>query len=206
MKVVLDFDDVIFNASAFKELMFFYLGERGIRNAREVYDDMREKEEVFSVLRYLDKLGVKESERDEVYEGIMTPCAWLVNKEVITIMEELGEENIFILSQGEEAYQRDKIDRAVGDKVLGSHVAVVPESKTEELRKICETYKDEDIIFADDKLKFLNALPASDLPNLKTVLFNERGLQTLRAEIAESRRMEGGEVVQEQSGGGPKMR
>lgn len=206
MKVVLDFDDVIFNASAFKELMFFYLGERGIRNAREVYDDMREKEEVFSVLRYLDKLGVKESERDEVYEGIMTPSAWLTDKGVTAVMEEVGRENIFILSQGEEAFQRDKIGRAVGDKVLGSHVAVVSESKTEELVKICETYKDEDVIFADDKLKFLNALPASDLPNLKTVLFNERGLQTLRAEIAESRRMEGREVAQEQSGGGPKMR
>lgn len=206
MKLILDFDDVIFNANAFKELMFFYLGERGIRNAGEVYEKMREKEEMFSVLRYLEELGIKESERDEVYEGIMTPCVWLVNKEVIEIMDQVGIENIFILSQGDEAFQRDKIDRAVGDKVLGSHVAVVPESKTEELKRICEMYKDEDVIFADDKLKFLNALPASSLPNLKTVLFNERGLQTLQAEIEESRRIEGRKANEEQSQAGPKMR
>lgn len=206
MKVVLDFDDVIFNANAFKELMFFYLAERGIKNARNVYDDMRREEEVFSVVRYLDELGIKEEERDEVYEGIMTPCAWLVNKEVITIMEELGEENIFILSQGEEAYQRDKIDRAVGDKVLGSHIAIVSESKTEELRKICEAYRDEEVIFADDKAKFLNALPVASLPNLKTVLFDKHGLETLRAEMAESRRVEKEKLSPEISRAGPKMR
>jgi hypothetical protein len=206
MKVVLDFDDVIFNTNAFKELMFFYLAERGIRNAKEAYEQMRQREEVFSVIRYLDELGIKEEERDEVYEGIMTPCVWLVNKEVIALMEQIGKENIFILSQGDEAFQREKIERAVGDKVLGSHIAIVPESKTEELMRICEMYKDEDVIFADDKLKFLNALPATDIPNLKTVLFNEKGLQTLRAEIEESRRMEKEKANEGQVHGGPEMK
>ncbi len=206
MKVVFDFDDVIFNANAFKELMFFYLGERGIRNAWKVYEQMRQREKMFSVIKYLDELGIKEDERDEVYEGIMTPCAWLVNKEVIELMEQVGKENIFILSQGEEAFQRDKIDRAVGDKVLGSHIAVVAESKTEELMRICEMYKDEDVLFTDDKLKFLNELPASSMPNLKTVLFDKHGLETLRAEMTESRRMEKEKVDGGHSQAGPKMR
>ncbi len=206
MKVVLDFDDVIFNAKAFKELMFFYLGERGIRNARGVYEKMRHDEKVFSVLAYLDELGINEDERDAVYEGIMTPCARLTNKEIIRVMEQVGKENIFILSQGEEGFQRDKIERSVGDKVFGSHVAVVRESKTEELRRICDTYKGEDVIFADDKIEFLNALPATLTPNLKTVLFNERGLETLLAEMEESRRVEGEKVIKEQGSGGPKMK
>ncbi len=206
MKVVLDFDDVIFNAGAFKELMFFYLAERGIRNAREVYGQMRQREEVFSVIKYLDELGIKGEERDLVYDGIMIPCAWLANKEVIEMMDQVGKENIFILSQGDEAFQRDKIDRAVGDKVLGSHIAIVSESKTEELRKICEAHKDEEVIFADDKVKFLNELPVSSLPNLKTVLFDKNGLETLRAEMVESRRMEEERRSSEISSAGPKMR
>ncbi|MEN9551869.1 MAG: hypothetical protein RI935_246 [Candidatus Parcubacteria bacterium] len=207
MKLVLDFDDVIFNAKAFKELMFFYLAERGIRNAKEVYEQMRQRERAFSVIRYLDELGIKEEEeRDEVYEGIMTPCVWLANKEVIALMEQIGKENIFILSQGDGAFQRDKIERSLGGNVLGSHVVVVPESKTEELKRICHMFNTEEVIFVDDKVEFLNAIPVTNIQNLKTVLFNENGLDTLRSEIRESRRLEQERANQERNTKGPTMR
>lgn len=190
MKVILDFDDVLFNAKAFKELMFFYLEEKGARNARDVYKKMREMEEVFSMPEFLSQLFPTQEEQDEVYKGIMTPAAWMANKEVLNIIQEVGKDNIFIVSHGNEAFQRDKIERALGDSVLLSHVVVVPGSKADEVGRICAMYSNEDIIFVDDKVLFLNDLPVSDLPNLKTVLFNQHGIETLRAEISESRKAE----------------
>ncbi len=185
MKIIFDFDDVLFNANAFKELMFFYLEERGIRNARELYKQMRKREKLFSPSQYLNELGIKKDERATVYEGIMTPCAWLFNKEMVGIMSEIGEENFFIISQGDEAFQEDKIDRAIGDQVLGSHIIIVPDSKREEVIRICMMFKDEDVIFVDDKIEFLNNLPMNELPNLKTVLFDETGLEKLKALVKE---------------------
>lgn len=206
MKVIFDFDDVLFNASAFKELMFSFLERYGIKNAKEVYTRMRETEKVFSVARYIDFLGIKENEKEIIYEGIMTPCAFLVNKELVAIIEEVGKENIFIVSQGDEMFQRDKIDRALSGKVLEGNVVVVSDSKRAEVAKICQMFKDEEIIFTDDKLEFLNDLPVLELPNLKTVLFNHRGTETLCAEIIELRRIEKEKINKESQSGGPKMR
>lgn len=186
MKIIFDFDDVLFDAKAFKELMFFYLEERGIRNARDVYVSMRAPDKTFPVLEYLERLNIPKEDIDTAYEGIVTPAKWLVNQEVLGVAREVGMENIFILSLGEEAFQRDKIERALSEEVLDSHVIVVSTSKREEVVRICMMFKDEEIIFVDDKVEFLNNLPMEELPNLKTVLFNETGLEKLKAAVKEA--------------------
>lgn len=188
MKIIFDFDDVLFDAKAFKELMFFYLEERGIRNAREVYASMRAPEKTFPIIEYLAKLEISKEEMDTVYEGIITPAKWLVKQEVLDVLSGTGKENAFVVSLGEEAFQRDKIESALGDNVLDSHVIVVSSSKREEIIRIAMMFKDEDVIFVDDKVEFLDNLPMSELPNLKTVLFDETGLEKLKTAVKETRK------------------
>ncbi len=185
MKIIFDFDDVLFDAKAFKELMFFYLEEKGVSNAREVYTSMRARDKTFLVLDYLRSLHIPKEDVDSVYEGIVTPAKWLVKQDVLSILKKVGKENAFIVSLGEEAFQRDKIEQALGDDVLDSHVVVVSPSKREEIIRVCTMYKDEEIIFVDDKIELLNNLPMSELPNLKTVLFDETGLEKLKSLVGE---------------------
>ena len=44
----------------------------------------------------------------------------------------------------------------------------------------------EEVLFVDDKLSVINKIPVEQCPNLKTVLFSEYGLETLKAEIEDS--------------------
>lgn len=190
MKLILDFDDVIFNAQAFKDLMFFFLKERGIHNGEDIYKEMRKDGRIFSVAKYLERLHIPESEREEVYEGIMTPAQWLVKEDVLSIVALVEKEDLFIVSHGDEGFQRDKIERSLGDRVLQSHVVIVNTTKKHEIQHICELYKDEEVVFVDDKTLFLDDLPLKDIPNLTVVLFDNDGMTALMKALQEAKERE----------------
>jgi hypothetical protein len=187
MKLILDFDDVIFNAQTFKDLMFFFLKERGIQHGEDVYREMRKSDQLFSVAKYIERLHIPESDKEEVYEGIMTPAEWLVKEEMLSVFDFVEKENVFIVSQGDEGFQRDKIERALGDRVPQSHVVIVPGTKKHEIQHICELYKDEEVVFVDDKTLFLDDLPLQDIPNLTAILFDEYGSVTLKKALQEAK-------------------
>lgn len=184
MKAIFDFDDVLFNAKGFKESMFSLLVSKGYSNSTEMYERVRATEKPFSLkafLRDLDDTMSFETHR-ALYEEIMDGCSDLVNEQVVSIMKALGKENCYIVTNGDSEFQIDKIRRSIGEDCV-REIVVVSGDKQEAIETICKRHKDEDVLFTDDKLKFLKNLDVEACSNLKTVLFNENGLHTLLAEI-----------------------
>lgn len=187
MKVIFDFDDVLFNAKGFKEKMFSLLLAKGYDTVTEHYERVRTTEKPFSLKAFLLDLDdhMTFEEHHALYEEIMGACRNLVNEEVVRIMKTLGKENCYIVTNGDPEFQIDKIRRSIGEDCVRD-IVVVSGDKQEAIATICKRHKDEDVLFTDDKLTFLRNLDVESCPNLKTVLFNEYGLHTLLAEIEAS--------------------
>jgi FMN phosphatase YigB (HAD superfamily) len=187
MKVIFDFDDVVFDTKRFKETIFAVLDTRGYRSGRSLYNTMRTSGEPFSLLLFISHVTADSSEEhiEAIYEDIVSKSSHFVNNDVVEIMKNIGKENCYIVTHGDEKFQRDKIRESLGEELV-QEVVVVSGSKADAIKKICKQHKEEDVIFVDDKLFFINDLPVSDCVNLKTVLFNEHGLENLKAEIADS--------------------
>ncbi len=175
MKYIFDFDDVLFNNTAqFKKHMFSTLAEAGVEEheARAYYLEVREKE--FSLKNFInilfDRNGINKSEINEVYKKIMTECSKFVNTSLIDKVKKIGKENCYIITNGEQEFNSDKIKySSIGD--LFKEIYIVPGSKKEIVEKICAQNKNEKVIFIDDKQKFIEDIDLAKCPNLKTVLF-----------------------------------
>ena len=95
----------------------------------------------------------------------------------------------YIVTNGDEEFQRDKI-RRLGVDMLVKEVSVVTGSKKEKIEEICKAFLEEEVIFVDDKNKFFVDINMEECPNLKTVIYNEYGLENLKAGIEASRQQE----------------
>ncbi|MFH1200987.1 MAG: hypothetical protein V1484_01510 [bacterium] len=155
MKFIFDFDDVLFyNTKQLKEHMYLCLEKIGIpRNIVEpYYVEARKKE--FSLKNLLSRLVANEKltqiNIEDICKEIMDECKNFVNKELLEVVKKIGKENCFLISYGQEKFQQDKIKRA-GVASLFSEIIIVLESKKGAVEKICAKYKDEEVIFFDDK-------------------------------------------------------
>jgi FMN phosphatase YigB (HAD superfamily) len=187
MKYIFDFDDVIFNNTAqFKVHMYSCLENVGIpkEKAEEYYKEVRM--DGFSVKKLVSTIFIKENitiiTEEELCEAILSKCRDFLNTELIEIIKNLGRENFFIVTHGIEEYQLEKIKRTEITSLF-SRIVVVQDSKKEAIEAICNDYKDEKVLFIDDQIKRLIDLDMEKAPNLKTVLFDEHGLEKLKQEI-----------------------
>jgi FMN phosphatase YigB (HAD superfamily) len=191
MKVIFDFDDVIFNAKAFKDVMYQILGNEGYSGMEELYEKVRERPTPFSLLAFLEELDPALTSLENLdkkfslYERILGFSEHLVHAEVTELIQRLGKDNCYIVTNGVESFQQDKIRRSVGQDLV-REVIVVSGSKREAIEEICKRHSDEEVIFVDDKSKYFNDINWEACNNLKTVLFNENGLENLEAEIERS--------------------
>ena len=187
MKVIFDFDDVLFNnTKQFKKRMFSCLAKAGIPHdiALEYYKKVRERE--FSLKDFISHLFVtkkiKGTNVQDVYEDIVSKCKNFVNTELVKIVKKMGKKNCYIITNGDQEFNLEKIKRS-GMATSFGQIYVVAGSKKEIIEKICRSNKNEKIIFVDDKNKFLDDLDFKKCPNLKTILYDKRGLVKLKAEI-----------------------
>lgn len=176
MKYIFDFDDVLFNNSnGLKQAMYAQLEAVGISKdiAYTYYKTVREKK--FSLKSFLEDLLKKYGKDvglvDEMYENIMAECPNFTNKELVDKIDKLGSDNCFMVTNGELKFQKDKIDRANISHYF-KEIFVVPGSKNEVIYDICTRYKDEKVIFVDDKVKFFEDLDLSRCPNLENILYS----------------------------------
>lgn len=199
MKVIFDFDDVVFNGKKFKSKMFKVLEDRGYENVEKRYDLLRTNGLPFSLLDFMSDLdpSLEGEEKILLYEVILGFSWECINEDVFRIMKELGKENCYIVTNGTYKFQMDKIRRSIGLNVA-EEVVVVSGSKEEEVKKICQRHKDEEVIFVDDKVLYLNDIRTEGCENLKTVLFNENGLENLKAEMKESEKREAHKKVEQE--------
>ncbi len=179
MKFIFDFDDVLFdNTRQFKEHMYMHLEKAGVsRNEAEKYYKTIPKNKF-----WLKELLIHFSLKESLYEKILAESKNFINEELINIIKKLGKENCYIVTHGYDKWQRDKIKKT-GIKSLFSEIIVVSGNKKEAVKKICAKHKDEKVIFIDDKIRHFEDLDFVKYPNLKTILYDEQGLEKLKAEI-----------------------
>ncbi len=186
MKFIFDFDDVLFHAKDFKKRMYTCLNNVGVsfNRAEEYYQKVRGGE--FSLKNYISELlkieKVDTITIEDVYENIMRECPNFINKELVSIVKELGKTNCYLVTYGEYEFNKAKVERS-GLAPLFCEIKIVSGSKKEIIYDICGRNKDEKIIFIDDKIQFFEDLDLKKCPNLKTILYDEQSLEKFKAEI-----------------------
>lgn len=174
MKFIFDFDDVLFNTT--DELIkhiYAVLKKEGVpHNSAKKYLE-REVLNRFS----LKKMLVYFSVSPKLYERILKESKKFVNKELLKIIKKLGKVNCYIITYGDEEFQLDKIKRTNTNSLFSEIIVVSVDEKKELIEKICAKHKNEKVVFIDDKPKHFVDLDFKKCPNLKTILFDERGLE-----------------------------
>ena len=189
MKFIFDFDDVLLNNTGqFKPHMFACIAKAGVpRNVAEGhYKEKRVQE--FSLRDFIthlfSKYEIAEPTIENVYTEIMGECKNFINTELVEVVKKLGKENCWIITNGEQVFNHDKVFMS-GLDTLFSEIHIVPGSKKEIIEKICAENKNEKVIFVDDKAKFIDDINMTKCPNLKTILYDTHGLEKVKAEILE---------------------
>lgn len=188
MKLVLDFDEVLFQTKKMREHFTRVLERYGVdpRMTELLYMKHRETGIPFSLKRFIWAVAIRTEKREilspEVYEEIMSACASLANRELVLLAKEIDREDIIILTNGDKEYQLDKIKRSIGED-FASETIVVTGSKKESISAICKKHEHEPVIFVEDQQKFLDDLDAANLKNLTTILFGQTGIHDVKEAI-----------------------
>ena len=182
MKYIFDFDDVLFHTTKRrKEHLFPFLERAGI--ARSDMEEYYKK----ALTGYSGYLSMKDllrhfSLKEEFYEEIMRGSEKYINIELIELVKKLEKGNCYIITYGDKEFQLDKIKRT-SIAPLFSEIIVVQGSKKEAIEKIATLHKDEKVVFIDDKPHHFQDLDFTKYPNLKTILYDEQGLEKLKSVI-----------------------
>ena len=155
MKVLFDFDDVIFNSQGFKNFMFQVLKDKGCANLESLYKETRKNGRPFSLHDFIHEANntFTSEVQEEIYQQIIGISEHCINQEVFGIMKRLGKQNCYIVTSGEPRFQMDKIKRSIGSDVA-QEVLVVGASKAEVIQNLCRKHMDEEIIFVDNNTDF----------------------------------------------------
>lgn len=176
MKYIFDFDDVLFhNTKLFKEHIFACLEKAGVprERAEEYYRTVRENK--FSLRVFINHLfvfGDVGKKVEDVYEEIMRECPNFQNNEVVKAVQRWGRKNCYIVTSGDEEFQRDKIERS-GLAPFFLRAYTTSKGKTEAIRAICAEPENtgEQFVFFDDKPEFIKEINRKDFPNVEAVLY-----------------------------------
>jgi FMN phosphatase YigB (HAD superfamily) len=181
MKYIFDFDDVLFkNIKHFREHIYMTIENAGIsRKVMEEYYSQTGGAQ-FDLKKMLSHFSLDKN----LYEKIITQSRNFLNNELFNIVKKIGKENCYIVTHStNESWQKDKI-RNSGIESFFLEIFVVQKSKKDAIEKICEKHKDEKVLFIDDKEKHFENLDFKKYPNLKTILFDEHGLEKLKKELS----------------------
>ncbi len=179
MKFIFDFDEVLFDTKKLREIIVSKLSRHSISG--DIIEEYFKKERwnQFSLKKMLVHFSVTE----DLYEEIMCECRNLKNKELLEMVQGIGKQNCFILSYGDKEFQLDKINRLNIRNLFSEIFINETGNKNELIEKLCAKYKNEVVVFVDDKPKHFEDLDMEKCPNLKTILFDEHGLEKLRKVI-----------------------
>lgn len=208
MKLILDFDDVLLDAKGLKQVMCDILREEGVENGEELYEEERKSGRVFTPKEFLQRSCLSKGEGseavnvDSMYEKMLDACIYLVNKELVTLVKKVGKDNCFIVSNGNQEFQENKIQRS-GLSVLVKKIVIVSGTKSLEIEQICAEFPQEPILFVDDKSINFSDIDLNVCKNLKTILYKgKESLIKVEDEIHKAQMTENQKVMS----GGPAMR
>lgn len=185
MKFIFDFDDTLSDTAQFKEYMWERLEKLGVPRAASIqsYEETRGDDTPFSLKQFLlfvfTKHDIAKTFLEDAYGQIMQISPSLLDERLLDVVRRAGKDNCYIVTNGDEEFQRDKIEKS-GVRQLFREVFIVPGTKKETVAHICEQNPNEEIIFMENKAKFFDDLDMERCKNLKTVLWDEYGLEKLR--------------------------
>ena len=202
MKVIFDFDDVIFNAEGFKRAMVQVLEGSSYTDVMSTYEEYRrrdtqEQATPFSLKDFISEVDpeLAPDAVEVLYKKILGFSENLANQEVLAMIEDIGKENCYIVTNGVKEFQMDKIRRSIGEEGFAS-ISIVEGSKKDVIRTICEEHRDERVVFIDDKQKYFDDIDRDACNNLQTVLFDSvSGVARSKDAVNEASKREGKEMM-----------
>jgi FMN phosphatase YigB (HAD superfamily) len=185
MKIIFDFDDVLFDTKSLKKRVFSGLTEYGVNKdlVENIYQGQRDEFNVEKLYREVcveSHITMSEEEINKAINEVLKDLIVFTDARFIQKIKELGGENCFILTAGEESFQKFKI-KASGflDVIPQDNIIIVPQDKKEIIRQICTTHASESIIFVDDKNKNIEEATSLKMPNLFPVFYEEQSFEAL---------------------------
>lgn len=174
-KYIFDFDDVLFfNTEKFKKHMYKCFEEIGVPydTVKKYYKIEKEKGWVLQKLveSVLNGENITLIDKDELSEKIMSECQNFINHELVGRIKQLKVENCYMVTHGIKEYQLEKVNRT-GLGSLFTQIFTVLDTKKGPVEMICEQFKDDEVIFVDDKEKRFADLDFVKYPNLRKVLY-----------------------------------
>jgi len=191
MKIIFDFDDVLFkNSEKFKDYLFDCIERAGISRgvALEEYKKVRNTYVPFSLKSFIGYLVRQKNlgldHIQDLYSDIMDEkIKDFLNTELIEIAKHAGRSNCYLVTNGDEEFQKAKVVVTEVESLF-TEIFYVPKSKKEAIEKICRDNNTDKLIFIEDREKFIEDLDMSQCPNLTIILFDEQGLQKVKAALA----------------------
>ena len=189
MKLILDFDDVLFDTSVFKNKIFNGLLKYGVSSEKisELYKKHRDYfnlENLYKEAIALNNLSITDNEIKLICDEVMSGLSPFIDKDLLNVIQTVDIENCFVVTAGNQETQMLKV---VNSKILNhiknDNVFIVQNNKNEAIKTICEKFTNEKILFIDDKKNNIDRAESLNLPNLQTVLFDDQGKFKLYKEL-----------------------
>ncbi len=190
MKLILDFDDVIFDTKSFKIKVFSGLVDVGVtsNSVESIYQKQRSAFNITTLYREVIRcagIAMSQEELEKKIEAVLQDLHNYVDERLIQMINNTGKENCYILTAGEGEFQKQKLlYSGVLSLIPNEQIIIVGSDKKENLRLVCGLYPNEPIIFADDKEINIQDAQSLMIPNLFAVQYDERGFEKLSEAVS----------------------
>lgn len=174
-KYIFDFDDVLFfNTEKFKKHMYQCFEEVGVNydTVKKYYKIEKEKGWVLQNLveSILNGENITTVSKEDLSEKIMKECENFINNDLVDKIKQLNKEDCYMVTHGVKEYQLEKVSRT-GVGSLFTQIFTVLDTKKGPVEMICKQFKDQEVVFVDDKEKRFADLDFEKYTNLRKVLY-----------------------------------
>lgn len=190
MKLILDFDDVIFDTKSFKTKVFSGLVSSGIsaENVESIYQTQRSSFNIATLYKEVIRfagIAMSQEELEKKIGVVLQDLHNYVDERLIQMINNIGKENCYILTAGEGEFQKQKLlYSGILSLIPNEQIIIVGSDKKESLRLVCSLYPNEPIIFADDKEINIQDAQSLGILNLFAVQYDERGFEKLSEAVS----------------------
>ncbi|MEA1937038.1 MAG: phosphomannomutase/phosphoglucomutase [Patescibacteria group bacterium] len=173
MKIILDFDDTIFNTHKLIRNVSAVFEKAGFAEEEffEAHRECKEKVGDFNPKTIIDLLNkVKPFDKIETKKkinSILDNSKDFMYPDFFNFAKGFNKKDLILLSFGEVNFQKIKIKNSEINSFF-SKVIITKKNKTEELKPICEKYSEEKIFFIDDKAEQIDKIKEK-LPQIITM-------------------------------------
>ncbi len=158
MKIILDFDDTIFNTHNLMRDVCAVFSDLGFQEEQfwGAYAECKEKAGDFNpeiIINLLNEIKpFDEIKAKKKINSILGNSKDFVYPDFFSFAKNFNKKDLILLSFGEANFQRTKIKNS-GVSPFFSEIIITQKNKTENLEPLCKKYSEEKIFFIDDKTK-----------------------------------------------------